>query len=105
MADIVTLTAEDNDASVTLDVGGSVVFELEENPTTGYRWQIGSTTGVLALEDDDFSPGEGVGAGGWRRLRFVATEPGNVVVLLALARQWAPDQRLKSMTVNVTVSR
>lgn len=90
------MTIEISDAAAAgphvLGRGDEVVLRLEENPTTGYRWQIAqSGAGELGLVDDRFVPGAGdtaPGAGGHRIVRFVGRQPGEVRLEAVLRRSW-----------------
>jgi predicted secreted protein len=61
---------KDNGASVQLPRSAKITIELEENPTTGYRWMISSIDeAFLVPEGDAFLTGDRMapGAGGLRR--------------------------------------
>ena len=62
---------------MTLTVGTRFSVELEENPTTGYKWSAPEFDGrSLALEADDYTLAKGaaIGGGGTRKFGF-AVEP------------------------------
>jgi inhibitor of cysteine peptidase len=73
-----------------LHLGEEVVVRLAENPTTGYRWQVGlSGNGQLEQLDDSFAAaGSGIGAAGQRTLRFVARRTGTVQLHAVSRRAW-----------------
>jgi predicted secreted protein len=103
MADTHILTADDNGSRIAIGVGETFLLEFEQNPTTGYLWQIEPTDGVLDVITDDFTPAEGIGAGGLRRIRFACKEPGHLTLRLSLAREWDRENPLKSWSADVTV--
>lgn len=104
MADKAILGTTDDGASVSAVVGDTLLLELEENPTTGYRWDAASAGSILELIDDDFTVGEGIGAGGIRRLRFIARSPGQLTLSLPLVRSWERDQPLRIWSARVSVT-
>ena len=78
MADFI-LSEKDNGALVQVPRGSKVTVELEENPTTGYRWIVDGIDEIfLVPEGDAFLTGDqmGVGAGGVRRFFFRAKGTG-----------------------------
>jgi len=69
----------DNGALVQVPRGSKVTIELEENPTTGYRWVVNGIDEIfLVPEGDAFLTGDqmGLGAGGVRRFFFRAKGTG-----------------------------
>lgn len=87
--------------------GDLVVIRIEENPTTGYRWEICMVEQqVLEILDSDYliAPGGRIGGGGTRIFRFRAKSPGISPVQLRLRRAWEPeDAVLESFSVNIQV--
>jgi len=91
---VITLTQADQGKSVTLQPGQTLVVELPENPTTGFRWAIArNDDATLALRDSDYAQavGAGIGGGGRRTFTFVAQKPGTVNLQLKLWREWEGD--------------
>lgn len=86
-----------------------LMVTLEENPTTGYRWDFQmDLTGILALVSDEYipdeTPGMIVGAGGERKWVFQSEGPGVVKLTFDYYRPWeeihtAVDQRTYFVTV------
>ena len=94
---VITLTQADQGKSITLQLEQTLVVELPENPTTGFRWAIArNDEETLALRDSDYSPaaGVGVGGGGRRTFTFVARKPGSVILQLKLWREWEGDSSI-----------
>ena len=72
-------------------VGEEVLICLVENPTTGFRWQlITSTSDVLRQQSDWFEGSEAsrIGGGGRRTFRLLALRPGSVEVSAWRGRRW-----------------
>jgi inhibitor of cysteine peptidase len=91
-----------------IDVPASLPFavELEENPTTGYRWDFEAEPGLEVISSV-FTPGQagGAGAGGIRQLQLRADGPGQFVLRGKLWRSWAREQStIKTCEITVRVS-
>lgn len=75
----------------TFDVGRdeTVALHLDENPTTGYRWQV-TADPAIELRSDEFVPlaGSGIGAGGRRVFTFHVRAAGEFRVRAKLWREW-----------------
>jgi inhibitor of cysteine peptidase len=86
----VALTEADAGKSIEVGEGEEIVVVLEENPTTGYRWQVDRTNGILELEGDSYTPDPEMrfGSGGKRELRFRRTGPGTGRLELKLWQEW-----------------
>jgi inhibitor of cysteine peptidase len=77
--------------TVRLHPGDRLCIELEENPTTGYVWQVEVLDGeVLAMEEAELELAleVGIGGGGQRRFVFRAESPGRTALRLWLGRPW-----------------
>jgi predicted secreted protein len=91
-----------------IDVPASMPFavELEENPTTGYRWDFEADPGleVIASAYTRTQPG-GVGGGGIRQVQFRADGPGQFVLRGKLWRSWDGEQSaIKTCEITVRAS-
>jgi inhibitor of cysteine peptidase len=104
----VSYGAKDAGKTVTVAVGARFSVELEENPTTGYKWSSPEFDAkVLALTGDEYAPAEGaaIGGGGKRTFGFVARAAGRAAIRLAYRRPWERDvvpEASFDMTVVVT---
>ena len=90
----VTISKADNGKTFTLSPGDTLVIQLPENPTTGFRWkEESSDQSVLALQTSDFSaaPKAAVGGGGTRQLTLKGQKAGTAQVSLKLQRSWLGD--------------
>ena len=106
MAEIL-LTEGHNGGAVTAKVGDTLIIQLPENPTTGFRWSAAvADPGSLALTGDAFEPGGqlGVGGGGLRRWRFEAKRPSRSGLEFRLARTWESGVPKAVFRVEVQVS-
>jgi len=87
---------KDNGASPQVQRGAKITIELKENPTTGYRWTIGSIDEVLLEpKDDEFLPPDQAtpGAGGQHRFFFRAKGAGSTALTLISKRAWQRDDQ------------
>jgi inhibitor of cysteine peptidase len=87
----VLLSEKDDNTTVTAGVGDTVEVALNENPTTGYRWEITDfDSRIVSGEGSSFSvsPEAMIGAAGTRRITFRARNPGVVRIELILRRSW-----------------
>jgi inhibitor of cysteine peptidase len=100
------LRESDNGTSVRVPLSEEVVLELEENPTTGYRWMIETTGDAVSEIESNYVPSSGtaIGGGGRRSVRFIAARPGTTEIRAALRRSWEPPERsLKQFAVTIHV--
>jgi inhibitor of cysteine peptidase len=88
--------ADAADQTLRLTVGQQAAIELEENPSTGYRWTIDAKAGVnaaiLRIDDRGFSQDTSgkrlLGAPGIHRWGIEATSAGSASVTFIYARSW-----------------
>lgn len=99
MADI-KIEPKDFGKPVGLHIGDTIIIELQENPTTGFRWQI-SAGSHLVISGDQLVPGKDVapGGGGTRILKLGAVATGNGVIRLQLRREWESSPPQQSLEV------
>jgi inhibitor of cysteine peptidase len=99
MADIIATEAQ-NQTSLQVHIGDTLVIRLPESPTTGYKWVPLQGT----AESDEFVSGAGsVGGGGVRVFRFPMKSPGAVTLELGLTRAWEKQTPSKLFKVDVQV--
>lgn len=86
-------------------MGEELRFDLPENPTTGYRWQLQVTGDTLhERTPPSYAPATtAIGAGGTRTFRFIATQPGTATIRATLARVWEPDHPLQDHLFTVHI--
>ena len=88
--------ADAADQTLQLTVGQEATVELEENPSTGYRWTIDAKAGVnasiLRINDRGFSQDTGgkrlLGAPGIHRWSVAATSAGSASITFVYQRSW-----------------
>ena len=97
----VRLGTEDNGREVALHTGDALCIDLQESPTTGFRWRLVAVDAtVVALDEDRFDVmASQPGASGVRHFRFVAVGPGTTNITLHRTRRWEtgaePDYTLR----------
>ena len=74
-----------NETNIVAKEGSTFSIRLEENPTTGYRWQFTvADEALVMLKDDryvaDDAGGNRLGSGGMRILTFEARQSGNTSI-------------------------
>jgi len=87
---------KDNGALVQVQRDAKITIELNENPTTGYRWTISSIDeAFLVPEGDAFAPPDQKtpGAGGLHRFFFRAKSAGSTALTLINKRAWQRDDQ------------
>lgn len=88
----------DNNRSVEITHGDTLVVGLKENPTTGFRWEIDAIDeAVLALAGAAFElpSNSALGGGGVRRLEFRPVSSGECDVSLKLWRSWTGPSSIR----------
>ena len=103
----VTVGEEDNGSGVELEVGQTLEVSLEENPTTGFAWNLTEPPdpAVIAPTDDDFEGSDpySEGAGGTRTLLYEAVGAGQTEMLLEYYFQTESDDVNQTFSLTVTV--
>ena len=91
MPETITLTAADQGVAQDAVVGQNVLLQLDENPSTGYRWALEASPPeaieVLATRWVARAGG-GVGAAGKREFQLRTKAPGEIRLNLKLWREW-----------------
>ncbi|WP_214044814.1 protease inhibitor I42 family protein [Methanomethylovorans sp.] len=98
-------TKEQSGSSVNLEAGEAAAIRLEENPTTGYSWNMSFAQGLELIKDDFFSSTETelVGAGGIHEWTFKANDAGKYNISGIYKRPWE-DIRGDEDTFNLTLN-
>lgn len=88
-----TVTEQDTGKQIELSAGDRLRVELDETPTTGYRWALETpTTGQFTLENSDFSAPKAVGGSGVRAFTFRFNAQGTYPIKLKLWREWEGEK-------------
>jgi inhibitor of cysteine peptidase len=79
----------DDNTTVTVPVGSNITISLDENPTTGYEWNVTSSTGLQYVNDTYIAPDtQLVGAGGVHVWEYIAAEKGSGEFSAIYMRSW-----------------
>jgi predicted secreted protein len=91
----------DDGSTVVVSRGDTLEVVLPQNASTGYRWELTPSTGLVVEEERVLPPSpERPGAGGGRLFVLRVDEPG--VVLAHLRRPWEPaEAAVRSYAVRV----
>jgi inhibitor of cysteine peptidase len=102
---MVKLTEADHLRRVILRPQEIVLFEVTENPGTGYRWQLELSEGttVLNVLSNEYRARKAPGAAGLRTIRLQAIKRGCAQIKLHLARPWESAQHEAALKVIVDV--
>ena len=91
----ITIIQADAGKSVTVSLGETVAISLDENPTTGFRWELEpGNDATLELVSSEYLavPGDRVGGGGRHLWKFNAKKSGEVRLVLIRRRGWEKDE-------------
>ena len=96
MRSALTITADKSYDGRTIDlrIGDGVKLSLEENPTTGYRWEFLSRPepDCVIVTDEYVANANGLaGSGGVHNWDFRAIDKGTCAVRLVYRRPWESD--------------
>ena len=76
---------------ITVKRGSTFVIELDENPSTGHRWQFRIVSGKAGKMDDQFTAEQRpntMGGVGKRRMTFKAFGKKDIVIKADYKRAW-----------------
>ncbi len=80
------------DEALTVKAGSPFKIRLEENPTTGYSWQVVQSEGGGVVEltgkDEFIRNSDRIGAGGVRVFEFTAVKSGKEDIAFEYLRPW-----------------
>ncbi len=103
--DMLSLSETDNNSRRSMRVGDVAEVTLDENPTTGYRWQLDVDQQVLRVVDDTYEPvGPMPGAAGRRTFRLEALHVGAVTIHARHLRSWQPDHVIAEFAVELEIA-
>ncbi|MBU1050363.1 protease inhibitor I42 family protein [Candidatus Bipolaricaulota bacterium] len=87
------LSDRDSNRTISVKLGDIIVLRLDENPTTGYQWEI-AASGTLDVLGDRMEPGSAVGGTGMRIFEFQASTAGSHHLQLKQWRRWEGDESI-----------
>jgi predicted secreted protein len=85
---------KDNGSDLDLQVGDRIKIELNENPTTGCFWEIGSiNVKDMKVIANEFKAADGnsVGAGGLRKMIFEVIRKSKGDLVLESRQKWSRE--------------
>ncbi|MCL7413672.1 MAG: protease inhibitor I42 family protein [ANME-2 cluster archaeon] len=99
------ITEDFNGSNMELKTGDIFYINLNENPTTGFSWQMNTTDGLVVVSDEYIAPDTGlVGAGGVHEWEMRAVAPGTQQVTAVYRRSWEDvtgDEQIFGFTIEV----
>jgi inhibitor of cysteine peptidase len=104
----VALSQADSGGKFQLQPGQTLVIALEENPTTGYRWQIAaSEENILKLisrnyEQAKTEPGK-LGVGGVATFNFEASGKGSLILKMIYIRATADSDTARQFSAAIEI--
>ncbi len=97
----------DNGKIITVNSGDTFTIKLNENPSTGYSWNLTLGNGLQLVSDQYTAkevPSGIVGSGGYHEWVVKAVSPGSYVITGIYKRPWEPvsgGEQAYTLTVNV----
>ena len=90
------INEKNTDETIRVSIGEPFQVELDENPTTGYCWEIDAGHEALRLEESLFHlPADSKdGAGGKRLFKFIPLREVAIKLSLKLYREWEGDDSI-----------
>jgi len=86
-------TEKENNATVSVSQGTIITLQLPENPTTGYQWNLTTTSG-LKVTNDMYVPsdttGTLMGSGGIHIWEILVDNNGRQAISAIYKRSWEP---------------
>jgi len=96
----------DNGMNKTLSLGTPFMVRLDENPTTGYSWNVSVTSGLNITNDTYIPPTSGlIGAGGIHTWSVITTKTGLQEFSGIYMRSWenkTGNETTYMLKINVT---
>jgi inhibitor of cysteine peptidase len=104
----IVVTEEQNGATVNVNTAAIITVRLPENPTTGFTWNLTTTSGLQIINDTykpTYTTGKMVGSGGTHIWDIQSVAAGEQKIKGVYMRSWEPvsgNETAFSMTVVVT---
>ena len=84
---------EQNHATVTVHKGSTITVRLQENPTTGFTWNLSASPGLRVVSDSYIpsdTTGKLIGSGGTHVWDISAQSAGTRTIEAVYLRPWEP---------------
>jgi inhibitor of cysteine peptidase len=92
------ITKGDHEKHLVVQSGDTISLDLEENPTTGFQWEVdGLDSELMELSGSSFnlnSP-DAIGGGGIHTYQFMPKKPGRTRISLKRWRPWEGESSVK----------
>lgn len=102
------VTAEQNNSMVQMNMSSTITVKLQENPTTGFQWNLTTTPGLQIVKDTyvpSDTTGKLVGSGGTHIWDISTVAIGEQKIQAVNKRSWEPtsgNETAFSLTIVVT---
>lgn len=104
-SDIWPLDVSHNGRTLNLRVDDRLSLQLDETPSTGFKWNLVNGEPLARLVDDSFESSHNeesvVGMGGHRFFSFLVTESGEDDLRLRLSRPWQPSEEKDKFSIRI----
>lgn len=92
LASTLTFTEKDSGSTVKVNPGDTIILTLVENPSTGFRWFMDASRGLI-LKSDEYEPsGSGlIGAAGKRTWTYTVSVSGMLSISGIYKQGWMPS--------------
>jgi inhibitor of cysteine peptidase len=101
-----TYTSSDNGKAIEVKSGDTFTVKLDENPTTGYSWNMTAGNGLQVVNDRYVPEATGlIGSGGYHEWTIKAVKAGTYALSGVYRRPWEPvtgSEQKYSLTVKVS---
>ncbi len=88
------LNNQDNGRTIEVEAQSVVTVRLDENPSTGYRWNIETAEGLELVGDNFERIRDTIGAGGVRIFQFRASKAGSHRLNIRKWRDWEGESSI-----------
>jgi inhibitor of cysteine peptidase len=101
----IVLRRSDLGRPIHIRQGDSIVLELEENPSTGYSWELADLPAFVTVAESSHETAgpPAMGAPGLRRIRVLAVATGEGVIVGHLQRPWDRANVAESFSIPLSV--
>jgi predicted secreted protein len=101
---LISLSTTDLNTSITMLTGEAVNFQLNSTASTGYDWNVSTSSGIIYRNYTVVSTSPLAGGPQTRAYLFQALQVGNQSIQLLYQRQFAPHDVQATIDIQVTVT-